>query len=175
MCLQAHKREDHFPYYLWSAHQILSNEMPHLWKQGFSKTFHFVFFPLTISITPQNTSTAMAETKHRRKTKKLSVFSAKEYSWLTLGKMPLLLVDPCIDGASCYTYCGHVNRSCGFIHDENATFADKGSGQTEELPLPYTEVLSSFCDHCICNKTSYFECRTTEMLYVHTISQEKSL
>lgn len=66
--------------------------------------------------------------------------------------MPLLPVDPCGNGANCYTHCGHVYRCCGFIHDKNAALANKGSGQAKELSLPYTEVLSSFCYHCIYNE-----------------------
>lgn len=52
-------------------------------SRDFSKTFHFVLFPLTIGINSQNTATARAETKHKRKAKKLSFFAAKEVLWLT--------------------------------------------------------------------------------------------
>lgn len=83
-------------------------------------------------------------------------------SWLTLREDAFLLVDPYL--ANCCTHRGHVNGCCGFVHDEDAAFADKSSGQTEELPLPHTEVLPSFCDHGICDKTSSCEYHTPEML-----------
>ena len=76
----------------------------------------------------------------------------RSHGWLLGKMMPLLPVDPCGNGANCYTHCSHVYRCCGFIHDKNAALANKGPGQAEELSLPYTEVLSSFCYHCIYNK-----------------------
>lgn len=47
----------------------------------------------------------------------------------------------------CGSHCGHVDRCCGFIHDEDAALPHEGSGETEELPLALTEVLSSL-RHC---------------------------
>ena len=41
---------------------------------------------------------------------------------------------------------GHVNGSCGFIHDEDAGLPHKGPGQAEQLPLALAEVFPAFRD-----------------------------
>lgn len=41
---------------------------------------------------------------------------------------------------------GHVNGSCGFVHDEDAGLPHEGPSQAEQLPLSLAEILPAFCD-----------------------------
>lgn len=68
-----------------------------------------------------------------------------------------------------FSYRCHVDGRRGLVHDEDAALTHKGSGEAEELPLAYAEVLSSFSYHCIYRGFKVFRCSfmSKHSIYYH--------